>query len=152
MQHNSLFQKVCRLVFLLVLVNVIGYIASGYMTPETLKWYHALPQSKLTPPDALFGVVWSLLFTLQAISAFLVWGKVTPRYFALQLALNMLWSFCFFYLRSPLAAFFTLILFTLAVIATIKSFYKASKVASWLMLPTLLWALFAMYLNVMILL
>ena len=150
MKSPSLLTKIGRFVFLLVLVNLIGYIASSYMTPSTMAWYRTLPVSSLNPPDSIFGAVWGILFFLQAIAAFLVWGKASPRSFVLQLALNMLWSFSFFYLRNPALALIVLIFFILALIANINTFSKAKRIAGWLMVPTLLWAFFAFYLNAVI--
>ena len=147
MKSISIIQQIGRFVFLIVLVNLIGYIASSYMTDDTMIWYHALPLSTLNPPDYIFGLVWSILLFLQAVAAFIVWGKTSPRYFVLQLALNMLWSFTFFYLRNPAAALVVVFFFILALIANIKSFGKANKTAGWLIVPTLLWAFFAFYLN-----
>lgn len=147
MEKTSLLKKIARFLFLIILVNIIGNISRSYMTPDTMIWYHALPLSPLNPPDYVFGIIWSILLFLQAIAAFLVWGKASPRYFVLQLALNMLWSFTFFYLRRPAWAFIVVILFIIALIMNIKSFAKASKVAGWLIVPTFLWSLFAIYLN-----
>ena len=150
MQQPSLLTKTGRLTFLLLLVNAIGYIASSYMTKETMVWYAALPQSNLTPPPIVFGIVWTVLLFLQALAAFLVWGKTSPRYFVLQLALNMLWSFVFFYLRLPAIALIIVLLFILALIINIKVFGKANRWAGWLLVPTFLWSLFAIYLNAFI--
>ena len=150
MAHISFAQKAGRFLFLLVLVNAIGYIASEYMTQDTIIWYEALPLSSLTPPRPAFTVVWSILLLLQAISAFLVWGKASPRYFVLQLALNMLWSFVFFYLRNPGIALITVLLFVWALAMNITTFGRVRKLAGWLLAPTLLWAIFAIYLNLVI--
>ena len=147
MNQPSLLVKIGRFIFLLVLVNLIGYISAGYMTPDTMEWYQSLSVSNLNPPNYVFSIAWGILFILQAIAAFLVWGKASPRYFVLQLGLNMLWSFTFFYLRSPLWAFVVLILFILALMANIKSFAHANRLAGWLIVPTLLWSFFALYLN-----
>ena len=150
MQRNSMLTKVGRLIFLIILVNVIGYVASSYMTPETMAWYDGLAHSTLNPPNWVFSLVWGILLLLQAIAAFIVWGKASPRYFVLQLALNMLWSFCFFYLKSPAWALGIVILFLLALCANIKVFAEKNKWAGWLLVPTLLWGFFALYLNAVI--
>ncbi len=147
MAQISLLKKMARLLFLVLLLNLISYISASYMTEETMIWYTALPQSSLTPPSYVFGIVWGLLFLLQAIAAFLVWGKTSPRYFVLQLILNMIWSFTFFYLRRPDFALLTVFVFVIALIFNIKSFGTVNKWAGWLLVPTLLWALFAIYLN-----
>ena len=150
MQNISLLKNAGRLLFLILLVNIIGYIASGYMTKDTMVWYQALPQSSLTPANYVFGIVWSILLTLQAFAAFLVWGKASPRFFVLQLALNMAWSFVFFYLRRPDIALVVVLLFIGALVMNIRAFGKINKVSGWLLVPTLLWAIFAVYLNAVI--
>lgn len=147
MQTKSIWRQVAELLFLLIVVNLVGFIASRYMTSDTLLWYHQLPASSFTPPDWLFGLVWSFLFFLMAISMFLVWGRASPKWFAIQLGLNMLWSFSFFYLRSPLLAEFVLLGLIFALTMNIRSFWKVSRWAGFLLFPTLLWSLFALYLN-----
>ena len=150
MQKKSVFKSALRLFFLLFLVNTIGYIGGSYMTTDTMIWYYSLPNSVLTPPDWVFSVVWTILFTLMAISAFLVWGRASPRWFVAQLMMNMLWSFSFFYLRNPLLAAGILCLMLVFLVLNIRSFGKISKVSGWLLVPTLLWSLFALYLNLYI--
>ena len=152
MQKKSVWRSAGRLFFLLLLVNTIGYIGSTYMTPETMLWYYSLPNSSLTPPDWVFPVVWTILFFLMAVSAFLVWGRASPRWFVAQLMMNMLWSFCFFYLRNPLLAAGIIILMLIFLFLNIRSFGKSSKIAGWLLVPTFLWSLFALYLNMEIVL
>ena len=147
MQKKSVWTQVARFLFLLILVNLVGYIASSYMTADTLNWYHALPNSPLTPPDWAFGIVWSVLFFMMALSYFLVWGRASPRWFVIQLLGNMLWSFCFFYLRSPLLGFICVLFLIFALIMNIRSFSKVSKISGLLLVPTLLWCVFALYLN-----
>ena len=88
----------------------------------------------------------------MAVSAFLVWGRASPRWFVAQLMMNMLWSFCFFYLRNPLLAAGIIILMLIFLFLNIRSFGKSSKIAGWLLVPTFLWSLFALYLNMEIVL
>ena len=151
MQTKSVWHQVGELLFLLIIVNMVGFIGSLYMTSDTLLWYHQLSVSSLTPPDWVFTTVWTVLFFLMALSMFLVWGRASPKWFAIQLGLNMLWSFSFFYLRSPLLAEFILLGLIFALAMNIRSFWKVSHWAGLLLVPTFLWALFALYLNTFIL-
>ena len=144
---TSLSHRTIQLFFLLFLVFTIGYVGSGFMTPETRIWYNFLNKSPLTPPGFVFSIVWTILLFLQALAAFLVWGKSSPRWFVVQLMLNMLWSFAFFYLRMPNIALIISGLFSCALFLNIKSFGRTNKLAGWLVLPTFLWSLFAIYLN-----
>ena len=149
MQKKSLHSAI-RLFFLLFLVNTIGYIGGTYMTPETMQWYHSLQVSSLTPSDWVFPIVWTFLFSLMAISAFLVWGRATPRWFVAQLMANMLWSFSFFYLTNPTLAMGVIFLMLFFLFLNIYTFGKVSKLAAWLLVPTFLWSLFALYLNLFV--
>ncbi len=150
MQKN-LFQKVWRFIFLLVVVNIVSGIAVSYMTPETTLWYNNLEHSNLNPPRWAFSVVWGILLLLQAIAGTMVWGKAPFRFFIAQLGINMVWSFCFFYLKSSGIALGVLILFLFALAANILDFTKVNKKAGWLLIPTFLWGLFALYLNIFML-
>lgn len=152
MQKKSVWRSAGRLFFLFFLVNTIAYIAGSYMTPDTMLWYHSLPNSPLTPPDWIFAVVWTFLFALMAVSAFLVWGRASPRWFVAQLMANMAWSFCFFYLKNPMIAVAILILLIVFLVLNIRSFGKISKISAELLIPTFLWSLFALYLNLYIVL
>lgn len=147
MTHLSIWQQAGRLFFLLLLVFTIGYVGSGFMNMKTRLWYDALIKSPMTPPGFVFPIVWTALLFLQAIAAFIVWGKVSPRWFVVQLMLNMAWSFTFFYLHNPMAAFVISLLFSIAVFLNMITFYGANKWAGILIFPTFLWSLFAIYLN-----
>lgn len=146
----NLYQKALRLFYLLLLTNAVGYIGSSFMTPDSQNWYESLVKSSLTPPDIVFPIVWTTLFFMMAFSAFLVWGKISPRFFTLQLAMNLAWSFTFFYLRETLASCFIILLLLYFLYRTIKDFGRVSKSADYLLMPTFVWVLFALYLNVFI--
>ena len=150
MQRKSVLRSAGRLFFLLFLVNTIGYIAGSYMTPSTMTWYYSLPSSSLTPARWVFPLVWNILFILMAVSAFLVWGKASPRWFGAQLMANMGWSFSFFYLKNPTLAAGMNILLLIFLFLNIKTFAKVSKWAGGLLVPTFLWGCFALYLNLYI--
>ena len=115
--------------------------------------FDGLQTPPLTPPEWVFPVVWTVLYILMGIAAYLVWNtKDVDRtallrpYFA-QLAVNMLWSLLFFRLEWRLFAFFWLLLLAALVSLTMCRFRTASRTAYWLLLPYLLWVLFAGYLN-----
>ena len=145
--QKKLFKKLWQFIFLLVVVNIVSGIAVAYMTPETMQWYDNLSHSELNPSRWVFSIVWSILLFLQAIAGTMAWGRAHFRYFIAQLFLNMLWSFCFFYLKSPTTALTILILFLLALAANIHDFFKVKKQAGWLLIPTFFWVIFALYLN-----
>lgn len=143
----SLALRTARLVFLLVCVCALGFVSSLFITPDALGWYHSLPLSRLTPPDMLFSLVWIILYVLMAIAAFLVWNKASPRFFALQLICAAFWPFVFFYLHSVAGGAVVILAMVVFLALTIKVFYPASKVAAFLLVPQLIWGVFALYLN-----
>ncbi len=117
-------------------------------------WYQTLAKPSWNPPDWLFGPVWTLLYLLMAVSAWLVWrrgGWTASRrplsLFAVQLALNVAWSGIFFGMRSPGLAFGEILVLWLAILATAASFWNRSAAAALLLAPYLAWTSFATCLN-----
>jgi benzodiazapine receptor len=140
---------------------VICFAAAGLgglvTTPNIPDWYAHLAKPTWTPPSWLFGPVWSCLYLMMAISAWLVWrqnGLATARLpiglFALQLGLNSAWSVLFFGLHSPGAAFLDILLLWIAIVATVAAFWHRSRWASLLLIPYLAWVSFAAVLNLAI--
>ena len=131
--------------------GALGAIAT---TPEIAGWYRTIAKPSWNPPDWIFGPVWTTLYILMAIAAWLVWRPAgfaaasTPlTLFAVQLMLNMAWSWVFFSLHQPGWAFGEIILLWLAIAATTVAFFRSSKIAGYLMLPYLAWVSFAAVLN-----
>ena len=92
-----------------------GVLGSVFTTPSIAGWYATLAKPEIAPPNWIFAPVWTTLFLLMGIAAFLVWRKkknlrMALGVFTLQLALNILWSFLFFGLHNPLAALFDIVL------------------------------------------
>ncbi len=118
-------------------------------------WYFALKKPSWTPPWYIFGPVWTLLYALMGISAWMVWAKLggfsgNPRplvIFLVQLSLNAAWSPLFFGLRSPGAALADITLLWLALLFTVRAFWKADRAAAALLVPYLAWTTFAFALN-----
>jgi translocator protein len=142
------------LCLLVVICLAAGMIGGAVTTPKIASWYAGLAKPAWTPPNWIFGPVWTILYLCMAISAWLVWRKdvgSTPKaplvLFGIQLALNVLWSCLFFGLQSPRLAFFELVLLWLAITATTAMFWRRSIVAGVLLLPYLLWVTFAGALN-----
>ena len=140
-------QNAVRLLFLLSLTNGIGYVGSSFMNQDTMNWYDTLVMSSLTPPDFVFPIVWFILFLMMSIAAFLVWNKVSPRWFVAQLGMNLLWTFLFFGMREVFAAWLVIVALLYFLMRCMRDFYAKSHVAAYLMAPTFLWCLFALYLN-----
>ena len=145
--RDSVSTKALRLGFLLFLTFAVGYIGGTFVTDDAMMWYNTLILSSFNPPANWFGIAWGILYLCMSFSAWLVWGKVSPRSFVIQLALNLLWPFLFFYLQSPILALIDTVVMIIYILITIWNFGRISKVAGGLMVPVLLWSLFALYLN-----
>ncbi len=144
-----------KLITAIIVSELAGIIGSLFTTSSIRGWYTTLNRPELSPPNWVFGPVWTTLFALMGIAAFLVWKKGLDRkdvrialtIFIAQLILNTLWSIIFFGLQSPEAAFIEIIILWFAILATMIAFVKISKPAFWLLVPYLLWVSFASYLN-----
>jgi benzodiazapine receptor len=119
-------------------------------------WYPALAKPSWTPSGATIGTAWTILYTLMAIAAWIVWRggdgdrQCLLTLYAVQLLLNAGWSALFFGFRSPGLALFEIGVLWVAILATAASFWKVSKPAGALMAPYLIWVSFAGVLNAMI--
>jgi tryptophan-rich sensory protein len=146
---------VSKLIIAVVVSELAGIIGAVFTTPSITGWYAGIVKPAINPPAWVFGPVWTILFVLMGISAFLVWEKGLERrdvqialgIFIGQLVLNTLWSIIFFGLHSPGGALVEIMFLWLIILATIGMFYKISKAAAWLLVPYILWVSFASYLN-----
>lgn len=118
-------------------------------------WYDSLQKPLFNPPGWIFTPTWIFLYTTMLISCILFivkdsgWNKKRGYiYFCVQLLLNFAWTPAFFIANSILLALIIILLLDLFVIMTIIQFYKVSKLAALLLIPYLLWILFATYLNI----
>jgi benzodiazapine receptor len=153
LHQNAKYDFYIKLFFSL-LICVGGGWLTGIITEESVKtWYPTLQKPAWTPPNIVFPIVWTALYTLMAISLALVWSsdKKNKKYplglFAIQLFLNFIWSGLFFYFRSPGLALLDLILLWFAILLTISFFWLYSKTAAYLLIPYLAWVNFAFFLN-----
>lgn len=132
--------------------------AGGVFTSASVgDWYRTLAKPQWTPPDWLFGPVWTALYLLMAVSAWLVWrqggwrrSRMLLGLFGLQLVLNAGWSAVFFGLRSPGLAFAEICVLWSAIAATTVGFWGRSALAAALLIPYLAWTTFAAVLNLAI--
>lgn len=115
------------------------------------EWYASLIKPSWNPPPWIFGPAWTLLYTLMAIAAWLVWKKVgftRPHifYFA-QLTLNAAWTPVFFGAHALGLALVVIVAMWLGILMTLINFRRVSHAASWLFVPYLCWVTFATALN-----
>jgi translocator protein len=135
----------------LLLAFSAAALGSGFAPGE---WYAGLTRPAWTPPDWLFGPVWTVLYSAMAVAAWLVWrragfthGRMALSCYGLQLALNAAWSWLFFGLQRPDLAFAGISLLWLAILATMIGFARIQALAAWLLAPYLIWVSFAAILN-----
>ncbi len=136
---------------------VVTFAASALGAQASISastFYAELTQPAWAPPAWLFGPVWTMLFTLMAIAAWLVWrngGFAAQRnallMFFVQLVLNVMWSWLFFAWRLGGPAFVEVLLLWAAILVTIALFWRARPLAGLLLVPYLLWVSFAAALN-----
>jgi tryptophan-rich sensory protein len=124
----------------------------GFFLPG--EWYARLQKPAWNPPNWIFGPVWTALYTMMAVAAWLVWKRggfaahlTALSLFLLQLLINALWSPLFFGLRNPALAFVDIVLLWLALLATVVAFCKIRPLAGGLLVPYLTWVTFASALN-----
>ena len=147
-----------KLIISLAIPLAIGAIGGFFSASSVNSWFTTLHKPSFNPPVWIFFPVWTVLYILMGIAFFLVWNhhaKLEKKYTAytyyfLQLALNLLWSFLFFYFHHIGQALADIILLFLLITGTISSFRKISKTAAWLLVPYLLWVGFALLLNLQI--
>ena len=131
-----------------------AFLGSIFTTPSIPAWYAGLIKPSWAPPDWLFGPVWSALYLMMALAAWLLWrrgglavARLPITLFLVQLGLNVAWSFLFFGLRQPGLAFAEIVLLWCAILTTLIVFWRRTAAAGWLLLPYLLWVTFAVVLN-----
>jgi tryptophan-rich sensory protein len=131
-------------------------ILSAIITRNSMDTYKNLNLPKLAPPSILFPIVWTILFILMGISAYIIYESNSDQkqsaltIYGIQLLVNFIWPILFFNLELYLFSFIWIILLWLLIILMMTSFKKISSVAAYLQIPYLLWVTFASYLNFMI--
>ena len=152
---NKLRQVVGLVVSLLIVFGIAAL--GGFLTNLSVSsWYPSLNKPSWTPTGATIGTIWTILYILMGIAAWIVWRSASERrqlplaIYAIQLLLNLGWSVLFFGLRSSGLALIEIGVLWLAILATSVAFWKVSKLAGVLMAPYLSWVTFAGVLNALI--
>ncbi len=144
-----------RSLFFFLLLCFAVEIAGGWLTQTSVNdWYQTLNKPSFNPPNWVFGPVWTVLYVLIAVSGWLVY--CTPDsssrrrglvIYGVQLCLNVLWSFCFFFLKNPWLGFLDILALLGVIAGMIVLFWPVSRAASVLLWPYLIWTCYAMLLN-----
>lgn len=149
-------KKIFKLIFSILICEGAGIIGAVFTTPSIPIWYATLNKPFFSPPNWIFGPVWTTLYFLMGVSLYLVWvkkdagkslkSKAYQMFFA-QLILNILWSIAFFGMKSPIVGLIVIIILWVLIIETIRRLAKVDKTASFLLYPYLVWVTFATVLN-----
>jgi benzodiazapine receptor len=130
-------------------------LVSGVFTRASVRdWYVTLNKPSWTPPGWVFGPVWTVLYLLMGVAAWLIWRErgsadIRPALaaFFVQLALNLLWSILFFGMQDPRLAFWDILLLWIAIAVTVALFWTVRPMAAVLLTPYLAWVTYATVLN-----
>jgi len=144
-----------RLTMFVVIAELAGVLGSLFTFKSIPAWYAKLNKPTFGPPNWLFGPVWTALYALQGLAAYLVYEQRNANpssnaalwLFWIQLALNALWTPLFFGLKNPQLAFYEIIILWIFIVLTTVWFFRVNLIAGTLFLPYLAWVTFASALN-----
>jgi len=147
-------KKIKVLIISLIVVFIVAFLGSLLTGNVKSDWYQAI-KPNITPPSFVFPIAWSILFFLIALSLCFSYINAKTKIdkgnigavFAANFLVNIAWSLLFFYLKNPAAAFVDIIILWVSILLMIFVTRKTSKLASWLLVPYLLWVSFAVILN-----
>lgn len=132
-----------------IVITFCAPLAGMFSLPGA--WYAALHKPSWNPPAWIFGPAWTLLYTLMAIAAWLVWKRdgcrLPLRLYFLQLVLNAAWTPLFFGAHQLGWALVEIVALWIAILLTLLNFQRVNKTAGWLFVPYLAWVTFAAFLN-----
>ncbi len=148
-----------KLILSLAVCFFAAALGSAFTMSQIATWYAKLNKPSFSPPNWIFGPVWTILYILMAIALYFVWTKKSKNksivlirrngilYFLIQLTCNSLWSIVFFGLHAPLVAFIVIIALWVFIFLTMRNFFVVTKTAGQLLTPYLAWVSFAAILN-----
>jgi benzodiazapine receptor len=147
------------LVFFLAVCLGVSAVG-GWITQTSVNdWYQTLIKPSMNPPDWVFAPTWITLYVMMAVAGWRVWlrpenslRRMAMVAFAIQLMLNLIWSFIFFGAKSPGFAAIEIVLLWISILITLLLFWRIDRFAGWMMCPYVLWVSFAIYLNISIVL
>ena len=155
-QPKPATRPVVLLLFAIAVVASAGLIGNLATIPNIPVWYAGLNKPGFTPPNWVFGPVWSLLYAMMVLAFWRVllrrsrWTTAGWRVvgvFLVQMALNAFWSVAFFGMHNPLLGLVVVIALELMIVATIMTFKPIDRMAAWLLAPYAVWVGYATALN-----
>lgn len=158
--HTKTMKKYLTLISFIILCELVGIAATPFTIEAISTWYIYLNKPFFSPPNWVFGPVWTILYCLMGVAAYLVWTSKKKRstvnraftIFVIQLACNFFWSILFFALHAPLLAFIDIVVLLALIAVNIQIFYAVHKHAGYLLVPYFAWVIFATLLNLSIVL
>jgi len=136
-----------------LLVNLVGVTPAALGGPGSV-WFGNLAKPAIYPPPSIFGVVWTILFTMLGVALYLVWRaendperRLALGLFAAQMAVNVAWTPAFFKAQNLALALGVIVVLLLLVVPTTVAFWRVRRRAGLLLVPYLLWVAFAAVLN-----
>jgi tryptophan-rich sensory protein len=148
------WRKWIVLAALLALVAGVSLTGAAFTTPRIAGWYASLNKPFFNPPPWVFGPVWTALYAMMAFAAWRVWlapesvaRRTALTWFFVQLFINAIWSPVFFGMEAPGIAMFVIVALLAALVLTVQRFFAVDRVAGWLLIPYLVWVVFASHLN-----
>lgn len=142
-------------IFFILSAELTGIVSSLFMGDSIATWFSVLEKPFFSPPNWIFGPVWTLLYALMGIAAYIIWkhrrehrrSHLALRLYWAQLLFNFLWSIIFFNMHQIGLAFIDIVILLVLIVLTTVYFFKANKTAGWLMIPYIAWVSFATALN-----
>lgn len=158
-------KSIFKLLLSIILCESAGLIGSFFTISAISTWYKALNKPSFSPPNFLFGPVWTILYILMGISFYLIWIKLEDKkyikrvkniknalkIFLIHLFFNASWSIVFFGMYDIFLAFINILIIWVFIIVLIFKFSKIDQWSSIFLVPYFLWVSFATILNLFLL-
>jgi tryptophan-rich sensory protein len=140
------------LVFWLAVVAAVAFVGSSVTLPKIPTWYAGLVKPWFTPPNAVFGPAWTILYVMMAVAAWRIGTGSAARtrataLFVVQLAFNAIWSPVFFGFEAPKLGLAVIIALLISLAATLTTFWRIDRLAGLMLVPYLVWVCYATALN-----
>ena len=142
--------KISYLIASFIILALVAYIGSIFTSSGTnSEWYQSVKPA-ITPPNWIFPIAWGIIFFLIALSLYFVLisrKKLALIIYGINFFLNILWSIFYFQLKNPFLAFIEILILFISIIIMIIAGSRINKKAGYLLIPYLLWVIFAAILN-----
>ena len=152
-------REIGKIAIAIIIPLIVGGL-SAFLTKDNMSMFNEINKPPLSPPSWLFPVAWTILYILMGIASYLIYKNKNVFFYEerdkslifyiIQLVFNFFWSIIFFNLKNYVFAFVWLLFLWLFILILIVNSKKVNKIASYLLIPYLLWVTFAGYLNLMI--